>query len=80
MSFYAHTAEEADGTRLPESSGRWQLLSDHLRNVADLAKRFAAPLGLSAEAELAGSLHDLSDPQAVNSAGHPAGQSLFIAP
>ena len=58
MRFYAHTAEAADGTRLPESSGRWQLLSEHLRNVADLAKHFAAPLRLSAEAELAGLLHD----------------------
>jgi HD superfamily phosphohydrolase YqeK len=39
----------------------WQRLNVHLRNVADLAKQFAAPLGLSAqaEAELARPLHDL---------------------
>jgi len=29
---YAHTAEDAEGKRLPECSGKWQLLSDHLRN------------------------------------------------
>ena len=42
-----------------ERSGIWQRLSVHLRNVADLAKQFATPLGFSAEAELAGLLHDL---------------------
>jgi CRISPR-associated endonuclease/helicase Cas3 len=57
--YYAHTAEDADGKRLPENSGKWQPLSVHLRNVAGLAKRFAEPLGLAAEAELAGLLHDL---------------------
>lgn len=50
MTYYAHTSD--DGSE-------WQPLSQHLRNVADLAKRFAAPLGLSAEAELAGLLHDM---------------------
>jgi len=59
MKFYAHTAEDDTGKRLPESSGKWQPLRTHLRNVANLAKQFAAPLGLSAEAELAGLLHDL---------------------
>ncbi len=34
MAFYAHTAEDDAGNPLPESSGKWQLLSDHLRNVA----------------------------------------------
>lgn len=33
MTFYAHTAEDADGKPLPESSGKWQPLADHLRNV-----------------------------------------------
>jgi hypothetical protein len=55
--FYAHTAEDGQGRRLP--SEHWQLLRDHLRQVAELAKGFARPLGLEAEAELAGLLHDL---------------------
>lgn len=59
MTFYAHTANDGCGKPLPESSGKWQLLHDHLRKVADLAKHFAAPLGLAGEAELAGLLHDL---------------------
>lgn len=33
--YYAHTAEDAAGNRLPESSGQWQPLADHLRNVAE---------------------------------------------
>ncbi|MGD1086755.1 MAG: hypothetical protein ABSA47_18610, partial [Verrucomicrobiota bacterium] len=57
MDFYAHTAEDGEGNRLPEE--KWQPLSAHLRNVADLAKSFATPLGLAVEAELAGLLHDL---------------------
>jgi CRISPR-associated endonuclease/helicase Cas3 len=57
--YYAHTAEDADGNRLPESSGQWQPLADHLRNVADLAAKFAAPFGASDEARLSGLLHDL---------------------
>jgi len=57
MEFYAHTAEDPNGVRLPEA--QWQLLRDHLRNVAHLAKNFAEPLGLAPEAELAGLLHDL---------------------
>jgi CRISPR-associated endonuclease/helicase Cas3 len=46
--FYAHT-----GTPV------WQPLADHLREVARLAHRHGAPLGLANEAELAGLLHDL---------------------
>lgn len=57
--FYAHTAEDANGKRLPESSGKWQLLADHLRNVANLAAKFAKPFGAEKEAYLAGLLHDL---------------------
>ena len=59
MNYYAHTAEDENGDRLPESSGKWQPLHIHLRNVATLAKGFAEPLGLGNEAEFAGLLHDL---------------------
>ena len=58
VEYYAHTAELPDGTRDPNQD-HWQPLSAHLRNVATLAKRLAAPLGLAAEAELVGLLHDL---------------------
>jgi len=57
VSYYAHTAEDCDGKPLPQT--HWQPLAEHLRNVAAMAKQFAAPLGLAAEAELAGLLHDL---------------------
>ena len=58
LNYYAHTAVRSDGT--PDlDTANWQLLSTHLRNVAELAKRFGKPLGLAAEAELAGQLHDL---------------------
>jgi len=61
MIYYAHTAEDETGHPLPEASGKWQLLRDHLLNVADLAAKFAAPLGPDAEKEarLLGLLHDL---------------------
>ena len=59
VKFYAHTADGENGEALPESTGKWQPLATHLRNVANLAKQFASPLGLPAEAELAGLLHDL---------------------
>lgn len=58
MRAYAHTARRADGSPEPDTS-RWQPLAVHLRNVATLARRFAAPLGFADEAELAGLLHDL---------------------
>ena len=41
MKYYAHTAEDENGKRLPESSGKWQALSTHLRNVAELAGHHA---------------------------------------
>ena len=61
MHFYAHTSESKDGTPLTETSGKWQPLARHLRNVADKAKELAEPVdfALAAEAELAGLLHDL---------------------
>ena len=58
MEYYAHTAVRVDGKPDPDTA-KWQLLSTHLRNVAEQAKRFAEPLGLDAEAGLAGLLHDL---------------------
>jgi CRISPR-associated endonuclease/helicase Cas3 len=58
VSYYAHAAVRSDGT--PDLvTANWQLLSTHLRNVAELAKRFAEPLRLGAEARQAGLLHDL---------------------
>jgi len=57
MTYYGHTADGPDGK--PTGVAQWQLLKDHLRNVASLARRFAEPLGLAKEAELAGLLHDL---------------------
>ena len=56
--YFAHTATLPDGKPDPDPD-HWQLLSTHLRNVAQLAKQFATPLGLGSEAELAGLLHDL---------------------
>src|ERR1017187_3799609 len=58
LNYYAHTAVRSDAKPDLETAN-WQLLSTHLRNVAELAKRFAEPLGLAVEAELAGLLHDL---------------------
>jgi HD superfamily phosphohydrolase YqeK len=49
MNFYAHTAD--DGRQ-------WQPLVTHLRNVAGLSEKFAAPFGMAAEARLAGLQHD----------------------
>ncbi len=56
MPYYAHTADDEHGNRLPESSGKWQPLDVHLRNVASIAAKFAAPFGASEEACLAGLL------------------------
>src|SRR6266498_377622 len=56
--FYAHTATTMLGGPDPDES-RWQLLRDHLFNVAQQAGRKAVPFGLSNEAVVAGLLHDL---------------------
>src|SRR6266516_7827025 len=57
MKFYAHTAKDENGKQLPKSA--WQLLRDHILQVAELAKGFASALRLETEAFLAGLLHDL---------------------
>jgi CRISPR-associated helicase Cas3/CRISPR-associated endonuclease Cas3-HD len=57
MNFYAHTADDENGKHLPKSS--WQLLKDHLWQVAELARCFAFPMLLETEAMIAGLLHDL---------------------
>ncbi len=64
MIYYAHTAEDENGNRLPEASGKWQLLRTHLENVAELAAKFATPFGAEQEAHLVGLLHDLGKYQA----------------
>ena len=60
MTYYAHTATFPDGTSDPDETG-WQLLRDHLQNVATQAGTFAAAIrpDLAPAAALAGWLHDL---------------------
>lgn len=55
MNYYAHAAETASGEKLAQE--HWQLLSEHLRNVADQARAFGEPFGRAAK--WAGLLHDL---------------------
>lgn len=50
--YYAHSLED----KPPE---KWQELSDHLQNVANLAKKFAEPFGAGDWAYVAGLWHDL---------------------
>jgi hypothetical protein len=40
MNYFAHTYNLPDGSRDPNAS-HWQLLREHLENVAMLAKKFA---------------------------------------
>ena len=56
MNYYAHTAETAAGHRDPDKS-HWQLLSEHLRNVAGKAGEFGESFSLVAK--WTGLLHDL---------------------
>lgn len=58
MSHYAHTAVDAAGKPDPNPD-RWQTLAAHLEAVARTAAKFARPLGMESEAELAGLLHDV---------------------
>ncbi len=50
--YYAHSTDETD-------CRNWQLLKDHLEEVARLAATFAEPFGAARAARLAGLLHDL---------------------
>lgn len=50
--FYAHSTKSDD-------VAGWQLLSDHLHNVAAIAAANGEPLGISEAARMAGLLHDL---------------------
>lgn len=52
VTFYAHSTKTEDASN-------WQLLSDHLADVAALAAANAVPLGLGDAARMAGLLHDL---------------------
>jgi CRISPR-associated endonuclease/helicase Cas3 len=52
MAYHAHS-----GTK--EDKSDWQKLPDHLNAVAELAGRFAEPVGMQAPAHIAGLLHDL---------------------
>jgi hypothetical protein len=45
MKFFAHTAEDEQGNRLPEE--KWQPLSEHLRKVPLPAKESAFRLGIA---------------------------------
>lgn len=59
MSFFAHTHDSE-----PQPGAKWQLLSTHLRNVAELAKQNAVAASppstmLAGSVWTAGLLHDL---------------------
>lgn len=48
---FAHSLDDAD-------ESQWQLLSDHLKNVADMADGFASVFGAGSMARILGLLHD----------------------
>lgn len=52
MKFYAHTSNS-------DNKKEWQLLIDHLKNVAEYAEKFASSFGADRLAYVAGLLHDL---------------------
>ena len=57
MTFFAHTAEDDQGNRLPED--QWQPLSEHLRDVALLTKEFARSSGSAKHAKHTGMFYYL---------------------
>ncbi|MDB4712835.1 CRISPR-associated endonuclease Cas3'', partial [bacterium] len=56
MAWYAHTAENSDGARNPDRL-KWQLLADHLQQVASFSENLA-PARMNEAAYWAGLLHD----------------------
>jgi len=50
--YYAHSTKTKD-------KSDWQLLEEHLRNVAEMAAEFAMPFGAEEWGRCAGILHDL---------------------
>lgn len=56
--FYAHTDPEKPG-KLPEEGANWQLLEDHLKETAELTRKFASVFGVGNWGYIAGLLHDL---------------------
>lgn len=59
MKYYAHSARANDGSVPDYDESHWQLLKEHLCNVAFLAGTFAGAFGMKSEAEVCGLLHDL---------------------
>lgn len=57
MPYYAHTATLPDGTPAPLE--KWQLLEDHLAQVAEQATRFGSVFGATEWTRLIGRWHDL---------------------
>ncbi len=56
--FYAHTDPNNPG-RLPEDGANWQLLIAHLKQTAELARKFTGQFGAEDWGYIAGLLHDL---------------------
>lgn len=57
MKYFAHTSADIAGKPLGKET--WQELRDHLKGVAERARRFARPCQMAEEGESAGLLHDL---------------------
>jgi CRISPR-associated endonuclease/helicase Cas3 len=61
MEYYAHTSSgtHTKTTKTVSDKRNWQLLSDHLNNVAELAEETAGKFGFAKTASLAAYLHDM---------------------
>lgn len=69
--YYAHTDPENPG-KTPEEGAKWQLLEDHLRGTAELARKFASAFNAGDWGYVVGLLHDLGK-------YHPGFQSYLKA-